>query len=181
VPSFKKTLVVALSVFVGACSKGESEAVKQTPDAVPAAAARNAPPIGDVCALVTKDEAEGVLGKSLADPQRQTSGDCWYLSQGGTDFGDVEFILSIIPVQVGSEKEFDELVASEAQRMNDNLKKSGVGAVASFSAEKATGVGAPAYFIDPGLYVLKGTRILAVGLGGDKGVALAKIAYGRMP
>jgi hypothetical protein len=51
----------------------------------------------------------------------------------------------------------------------------------SFTAEPAPGVGAPAYFIDPGLYVLKGNQILAVGLGGTKGVAIAKIALQRMP
>jgi hypothetical protein len=181
VPGFKKMLVVALSLCVGACSKGESEPARQATDAAPVEVMKGAPPIADVCALVTKEEAEGVLGKSLAAPQRQKGGDCWYLRQGGTDFGDVEFILSILPVQVRSEKEFDDLVASETKGMNDNLKKAGVGAIASFSAEKATGVGAPAYFIDPGLYVLKGTQILAVGLGGDKGVAIAKIAYGRMP
>jgi len=176
----KRILLVASSIFVAACSKGDSEPARANTDA-PVSATKASPPIADLCALVTKEEAEAILGKSLAPPQRQPGGDCWYMREGGKDFGDVEFILSILGVQVRSEKEFDDLVASQTQQMNDNLKKAGVGAAASFSAQKASGVGAPAYFIDPGLYVLKGTRILAVALGGDKGVAIAKIAYGRMP
>lgn len=176
-----QVVLVALSLFAQACSKGESEPAPQSETVTPASTAKAPPPIADVCALVTEEEAESVLKKSLAPPQRQSNGDCWYLREGGSDFGDVEFILSILSVQVRSENEFDALVASQTKEMNDNLKKAGVGAAASFTAQKAPGVGAPAYFIDPGLYVLKGTRILAVALGGQQGVAIAKIAYGRMP
>ena len=47
-------------------------------------------------------------------------------------------------------------------------------------------MGAPAYFMDPGLYVFAGNRILAVALGGEQiggeqGIAIAKIALARIP
>ena len=180
---FKRAAVATATILlVAACSKSD------TGDAAPAAtetkspsAPRAAPArIADICTLVTQEEAEATLGKKLAPPRRQASGDCWYMREGGNDFGDVEFILSIIPAYMGSEKEFDDFVADQTKRMNDGVKKSGVPGV-MFTVEKAPGVGAPAYFIDPGLYVLKGQQILAVGLGGEKGVAIAKTALARMP
>ena len=64
--------------------------------------------------------------------------------------------------------------------MNETLKQEGVPAT-PYKLERAPGVGAPAYFIDPGLYVFKGNRILAVALGGSKGVEIAKIALARLP
>jgi len=169
------------------CGKAGSESgsapsadVAAAPAAAPAAGAKFTPV--DLCSLVTKEEAESVLGKRLAAPQKQGGGDCWYMKEGGSDFGDVEFILSIIypPMKIQSARDFDTFVAQQAAQMNDNVKQQGVNA-APFVAEPARDVGAPAYFIDPGLYVLKGNRILAVGLGGSKGVAIAKIALARMP
>jgi hypothetical protein len=131
---------------------------------------------------VTKGEAESILGKSLAPPQKQPGGDCWYLREGGSGFGDVEFILSIIypPTRIESAQEFEAFAAEQAKGMNENVKNSGI-AAEPFKLEPAPGVGAPAYFIDPGLYVLKGGRILAVALGGTKGVAVAKLAVSRLP
>jgi hypothetical protein len=129
---------------------------------------------------VTQQEAENILGTKLEPPQRQKGGDCWYLKQGGKDFGDVEIVVSVLPVYVRNEKEFDDLVASQTKDMNDNLKATGVNAT-PYAARKAEGVGAPAYFIDPGLYVMKTPRVLAVALSGEKGVAIAKIAVQRMP
>ncbi|MEO8193741.1 MAG: hypothetical protein ABI681_07810 [Gemmatimonadales bacterium] len=134
----------------------------------------------DLCSLVTEAEAEGILGKSLAAPQKQRGGDCWYMKEGGSDFGDVEFILSFISAYPRSEAEFHSFVAEQVKDMNESMKKAGVG-MAQYTAEPARDVGAPAYFIDPGLYVLKGNRILAVGLGGTKGVEIAKVALARLP
>ena len=179
-----RTLKLAvIGVFLtSACSKAETDAKTEASSSEPAAAAPAGPTamISDVCALITQAEAEGVLGKKLAPPQKQAGGDCWYMREGGTDFGAVEFILSV-PTYVESEKAFDDMIADQTRRMNERMKKSGMGGVVNFTAEKAPGVGAPAYFIDPGLYVLKGKAVLAVGLGGEKGVSLAKIAVGRMP
>jgi hypothetical protein len=175
-----KRIVVGL-VLVMACDKGGSESTPAaTSESAPAASARRATPPVDLCSLVTEAEAESIVGKSLAPPQKQSGGDCWYLREGGSDFGDVEFILSFISAYPRSEKEFDELVREQVKDMNESMKKAGAAAV-QFTAEPARDVGAPAYFIDPGLYVLKGNRILAVGLGGEKGVAIAKTALARMP
>jgi hypothetical protein len=174
------SIAIALIVASG-CDKPASEATPAASVESTPAAPRRAVAQVDLCSLVTKAEAEAILGKSLAEPQKQPGGDCWYMREGGTDFGSVEFILSIIRGQrIESTRDFDAFVADQVKDMNESMKKSGVGAV-SFTAEPAAGVGAPAYFIDPGLYVLKGNNILAVGLGGPKGVAIAKTALPRMP
>ena len=173
--------ILAGLMLVIACDKAASEsAPAATAASAPAGPARRAMPAVDLCSLVTEAEAESILGKSLAPPQKQKSGDCWYLREGGSDFGDVEFILSLIGANPQSEKEFDDFVAEQVKDLNEAMKKGGVGAVA-FTAEPARGVGAPAYFIEPGVYVFTGNRILAVALGGEKGVAIAKTAVARMP
>jgi hypothetical protein len=185
VPSLRLLVVTAALAAVTGCEKkaatdSASSAATVSQSSAPAAPdGRGYTPV-ELCSLVTKAEAEGVLGKKLAEPKKQPGGDCWYMREGGSDFGDVEFILSIINAPVRSPQEFDTFVADQVKDMNDNLKNSGVAAT-PYKLERAEGVGAPAYFIDPGLYVLKGNRILAVGLGGSKGVEIAKIALARMP
>ena len=178
----RKCLVVTLSIAAfTSCEKKTSEsAAADAPESKSVAAAPkgNYKPV-DLCSLVTQAEAEAVLNKKLAPPQKQSGGDCWYMREGGKDFGDVEFILSIIYAPVRNAQEFDAFVAEQAKTMNDNVKAQGVAAT-PFEAKRAPDVGAPAWFIDPGLYVFKDGKILAVGLGGSAGVALAKIAVGRM-
>ena len=183
-PGTRLLVITAAIAMVTACDKAASEsepAATATPETpAPAAPASQAYAPIDLCSLVTQAEAEAILKKKLAAPQKQAGGDCWYMREGGSDFGDVEFILSIIMAPVRTPQEFDAFVAEQVKDMNDNVKKSGVAAT-PYKVERADGVGAPAYFIDPGLYVLKGTRILAVGLGGAQGVAIAKTALARMP
>lgn len=161
-----------------ACGKSEPSPAADAPASTPSAQRVAAAPAVDLCSLVTKEEAEGVLKKPLAAPQKQPSGDCWYMREGGSDFGDVEFILSFIAAYPRSEAEFHSFVADQVKNLNENMKKAGAGAV--FSAEPVKGLDAPAYFIDPGLYVLTGNRVLAVGLGGDAGVEIARIALKRI-
>jgi len=174
------TLAAGIVMIMG-CDKAASESAPVSgADATPSAPVRRGSPPVDLCSLVTEAEAEAILGKSLGAPQKQPGGDCWYLREGGTDFGAVEFMLSILPVNMQSTRAFDAFIADQVKDINENLKKSGVG-FAAFTAEPARDVGAPAYFIDPGLYVLKGNRVLAVGLGGSQGVAIAKTALARMP
>jgi hypothetical protein len=181
VPRSNLTSCAIALIVASACGKPASESTPvASVESAAAVPARALTPV-DLCSLVTKAEAEAILGKSLAEPQKQSGGDCWYMKEGGSDFGDVEFILGIIRgPRIESTRDFDAFVADQVKDMNESMKKSGVGMV-SFTAEPAPGVGAPAYFIDPGLYVLKGNQILAVGLGGTKGVAIAKIALQRMP
>ena len=186
-PSTRLVVITAAIAFITGCDKAASEsasAAATTASEVPAPAAPASQAYApvDLCSLVTEAEAETILNKKLAAPQKQKGGDCWYMREGGSDFGDVEFILSIInaPVPVRTPQEFDTFVADQVKNMNDDLEDAGAKA-APYKLERADGVGAPAYFIDPGLYVLKGNRILAVGLGGSKGVAIAKTALARMP
>jgi hypothetical protein len=172
-------LAAFVSVIVlSACGKTESSPSADAPASAEARRVAAAPTV-ELCSLVTEEEAEGVLKKPLAAPQKQANGDCWYLREGGTDFGDVEFVLSLIAAYPGSEAEFHSFVADQVKDMNESLKKAGATG-APFVAEPANGLGAPAYFIDPGLYVLTGNRILAIGLGGDAGMELARIALKRI-
>lgn len=174
-----KHLVACVSVAVlSACGKSDSTPAADAPAATESATKVAATPQPELCSLITKEEAEGVLKKPLAPPQKQANGDCWYLREGGDDFGDVEFILSFVAAYPRTEAEFHSFVADQVKDMNESLKKSGA-AGARFTAEPATGLGAPAYFIDPGIYVLTGNRILAVGLGGNAGMELARIALKR--
>ena len=184
-PVTRLLVIIAAITLITGCDKAASEsepaaAATASEAPAPAASASQAYAPIDLCSLVTQAEAEAILNKKLAAPQKQTGGGCWYMREGGSDFGDVEFILSIINAPVRSPQEFDAFVAEQVKNMNDRVKKGGI-AAAPYKLERADGVGAPAYFIDPGLYVLKGNRILAVGLGGAQGVAIAKAALARMP
>ena len=163
------TLVIAAVLVAGVgVSAGAQGAVRRT-----------LPPA--LCSFVSETEAESILGKRLGAPKTQPNGDCWYMREGGSDFGDVELILSVLRVRISSEKEFDNFVEQQVQRVNERLKKKGVGGMMQFTVSKADGVGAPAYFVDPGLYVFKKNTVLVVGLGGAKGVAIARTALRRMP
>src|SRR5687768_5165447 len=79
----------------------------------------------DLCSLLTEAEAEAILGKKLEPPQRQKGGDCWYLREGGNDFGDVELILSVLPTHLRSESEFDKFIAEQVKDLNENMRKAG--------------------------------------------------------
>jgi hypothetical protein len=162
------TAVIAGIAFFGAASSFHAQAPGRRSSTI------------DRCSFVTESEAERILGKRLGAPRVQPNRDCWYLREGGSDFGDVELIISILPVQMKSEKDFDTFVANQVKDTNARLKKSGVGMLA-FTATPAKDVGAPAYFIDPGLYVLKGNSVLVVVPGEPKGIAIAKTALKRMP
>ena len=173
-------LVAFVSVAVlNACGKSDSAPSADAPAAAESAPQVAVSPQPELCSLITEEEAEGVLKKPLAPPQKQSNGNCWYLREGGTDFGDVEFVVSFVSAYPGSEAEFHSFIADQVKKMNESMKKTGVAAV-SFTAEPATGLGVPAYFIDPGIYIFKGNRILSIGLGGNAGMDLARIALKRI-
>ena len=94
----------------------------EAPTASPAT--RTATPF-DLCSLLTEEEAEAILAKKLEPPQRQKGGDCWYLREGGNDFGDVEPILSVLPTYLRSETEFDKPIAEQVKDLNENMRKAG--------------------------------------------------------
>jgi hypothetical protein len=156
-------------------SKPDSTAIGQTESATPKPVARGANP-PDLCSLLTEEEAEAILGKKLGPPQRQAGGDCWYLREGGNDLGDAELILSVLPVQMRSEGEFNDFVAEQVKTMNEAMKQAGG---KEFTVQRVGEVGAPAYFVDLGLYVLQGTRILLIGTDRPKAIAIAAKALPR--
>jgi hypothetical protein len=151
-----------------------------TVDAHGAALRTSGFPLGapDMCSLLTEQEAEEILGKRLEPPQKQRGGDCWYLNEGGKDFGDVVLILSALPVQMRSRAEFDRFMADQVKKLNEALAKAGAKGE-PFTAEPEQGVGAPAYYVDPGLYVLKGARILMIGCDRPLAVRIASKALPR--
>jgi hypothetical protein len=159
-----------------ACGDSGKDAASAQQPAAPRTPARAAGQ-SDLCALLTENEAAAILRKPMSPPQRQTNGDCWYMKQGGTDFGDVELILTVLPVQIGSRREFDDLVAEQVEQMNESLKKSGLKAV--FEAEAVQGVGGPAYYVDPSLFVLVKDRVLGIAAPRPQAVEIAAKALPR--
>ncbi|HEY7634298.1 MAG TPA: hypothetical protein VH763_02025 [Gemmatimonadales bacterium] len=130
----------------------------------------------DLCSLLTEAEAETILSQKLEPPQPQKSGDCWYLREGGKDLPDVEVMLSVLPVHLRSEREFDDFVAEQVKSLNKAMKEAGG---MEFQAQRVENVGAPAYFVDPGLYVLQGGRVLVIAADRPKAVAIAAKALPR--
>ena len=140
--------------------------------------AQRAPAPTDICALLSEAEAGAILGKPLATPQRQANGDCWYLKEGGTDFGDVELILSILPLRMDSPSDFDGMIEDDVRRMNKSLEKSGL--KPGFAAERVEGIGEAAYYVDPSLLVLIGGRVLGVAAGKSQAMAVAAKVLPRL-
>jgi len=126
--------------------------------------------------LLTEAEAEAILSKKLEPPQPQESGDCWYMREGGKDLPDVEIMLSVLPVYLRSEREFDDFVAEQVKSLNKAMKEAGG---MEFTAQRVGEVGAPAYFVDPGLYVLQGGRVLVIAADRPKAVSIAAKALPR--
>jgi hypothetical protein len=135
---------------------------------------RATPP--DLCSLLTEAEAEAILGAKLGPPQPQAGGDCWYVNEGGTGIADARVILSVLPVRLKSEAEFDAFVADQVKDMNAKMKKAGL---PEYTIERVAEVGAPAYYLQLGLYVLQGERVLMIASGRPTAVAIAAKALPR--
>jgi hypothetical protein len=133
----------------------------------------------DVCALLTEAEAEEILGKQLPAPQPQSTGDCWYTTEPGS-MG--EIILSVLPVQFKSKDAFHAFLLKETNETNARIKKamekSGV-TVKETVVEPVPEVGAPAYYAEPGLFVLIGTQVLGIYATREQAVAVAAKAVPR--
>jgi hypothetical protein len=158
---------------------GDSKGTGATSDraqAPPANPATRTVTTADLCSLLTEEEAEAILAKKLEPPQRQKGGDCWYLREGGNDFGDVELILSVLPTHLRSASDFDKFIAEQVKDLNENMRKAGG---TESTPEKVREVGAPAYYIDPSLFVFNGGRVLAIAAERPKAVAIAAKALPR--
>jgi hypothetical protein len=139
------------------------------------------PPAEDLCSFLTEAEAEAILKTPLNAPSRQSSGDCWYGSGGPGVPGDI--ILSILPVTMRTEQEFDQFLAKEVATINARMKK----ALPDWPETKISpvpGLNVPARQTSGGvgaLYVLKGTRVLVIHTAVDaNAVAVATKALPRM-
>ena len=127
------------------------------------------------CTLLTEEEAEATLGKELEPPQRRS--DCWYLRKAGKDFSDVELVLGFVPRRLRTEGELDRFMAEQVKDLNENMRKAGGKA---FTLQRVGEVGAPAYFLDVGLYVFKGEKVLMISADYPDAVAIAAKALPRL-
>jgi hypothetical protein len=133
----------------------------------------------DYCKLLTETEAEAIVGKALDPPQTKPGGDCWYMKAGGSDFGDVDLMLTVQSLGIHSKSQFADMVAEQAEKMNAAMKKAGA-QDAGFKAEPVQGVGEAAYYLDPSLLVLVGDRVLNIVAPQSQAVAVAAKALPRL-
>jgi hypothetical protein len=136
---------------------------------------------GDLCALLTEAEAEAILGKPLAAPERKPGGDCWYPEEAG-GIGGGEIMLHVLPVQFDSKEKFHAFLVQETKDADAKLKKQmeGTGAtIGETTVEPVPEVGEPAYYVDPSLFVLKGGKVLAIFASRPQAVQVAAKALPR--
>ena len=166
-------LLVAL-----ACGDSAKDApLTKRPD-TPKTPVRAAGP-ADYCTLLTETEAEAIVGKALDPPQTKPGGACWYLKAGGSDFGDVDLMLTVQSLGIRSKSQFADMVAEQAATMNGAVKEAG-GQDGGFKAEPVQGVGDAAYYLDPSLLVLVGDRVLNIVAPQSQAVAVAVKALPRL-
>jgi hypothetical protein len=170
--------IVAGTLVALACG----DSAKDTPPAqradAPKTPVRGAGP-ADYCTLLTETEAEAIVGKALDPPQTKPGGDCWYLKEGGSDFGDVDLMLTVQSLGIRSKGQFAEMVAEQAEKMNAAVEKAGM-KDGGFRAEPVPGVGDAAYYLDPSLLVLVGDRVLNIVAPRSQAVAVAAKALPRL-
>jgi hypothetical protein len=136
---------------------------------------------GDLCALLTEAEAEEIVGKPLAAPEKRPNGDCWYPEQAGAGGGG-EIMLHVFPHRFDSKEKFHAFLVEEVKAMDESMKKAmeGTGATINETAvEPVPEVKAPAYYADPTLFVLEGGRVLGIAASRPHAVAVAAKALPR--
>jgi hypothetical protein len=123
------------------------------------ARASSVPP--DACALLTKAEAEAILGKSIPSPSKGGSGECHYGDPGHGD----EIVVYPMMLAFKSNEEFHAFVVQDTKEMNERMKKDlkGTGATVKETAvEPVEQVGDAAYYVEPSLLVLRNGRVLSI-------------------
>jgi hypothetical protein len=119
---------------------------------------------GDLCSLLTEAEAEAIVGKALAAPERQQNGDCWYPEQAGAGGGG-EIMLHVFPDRFTSKEQFHNFLVKEQQAADENMRKAVEQAGGTFtetSVDPVPDVGVPAYYAEPTLFLLQGGKVLAI-------------------
>jgi hypothetical protein len=133
-----------------------------------------AAPQGDACALLTRTEAEAILGQPIGAPAKGGSGECHYGEAGSS----AEIV--VYPMMLGfkSKDEFHAFVAKDTEEMNARMKESmkNTGATVKETAvEPVSQVGDAAYYVDPSLIVLARGRVLNITAGNrEQAVAVAE-------
>jgi len=138
-------------------------------------------PQAGLCALLTKAEAEEILGKPLAPPEQRPGGDCWYPDQPGAGVGG-DIILHVLPDRFDSKEKFHAFLMTEVAAADEGMKKAMEGTGATFQetkVEPVSEVKAPAYYADPTLFVLQGGRVLAIAASRPHALAVAAKALPR--
>ena len=118
----------------------------------------------DACALLTKAEAEAIVGQTIGPPTKGGSGECHYGEEGSSG----EII--VYPMMLGfrSQEEFRAFVKKDTEEMNQRMKEGlqGTGATVKETAvEPVPQVGDAAYYVDPSLIVLSHQRVLNITAG----------------
>jgi hypothetical protein len=128
----------------------------------------------DACSLLTKAEAEAILGKPIAPPQKAGSGECHYETEPGG--GDI--MIAVLPLGFKSKEAFHAFVVKDTEEMNTRIKENlkGTGATPKETAvEPVPEVGLPAYYVDPSLVILKNGQVLNI-VAADRRQAVAVAA-----
>jgi hypothetical protein len=128
----------------------------------------------DVCALLTKAEAEAILGKQILPPKQAGSSQCHYETEPGN--GDI--MIAVLPLGFKTKEEFHAFVVKDTEAMNARMKENlkGTGATPKETVvEPAPEVGLPAYYVDPSLVILKNRQVLNI-VAADRKQAVAVAA-----
>lgn len=128
----------------------------------------------DACALLTKAEAEAIVGQSIGEPTKGGSGECHYGEEGSS----AEIIVYPMMLAFESNEAFHAFVVQDTKemnaRINENLKSTGA-TVKETAVEPVPQVGDAAYYVDPSLLVLRRGRVLSITTG-SRNQALAVAA-----
>ena len=145
-----------LGVACGDAGKETAQAGRPDAGAAPKSVAQ-----ADACALVTKAEAEAILGQSIGEPAKGGSGECHYGAAGGG----AEIVVYPMTLGFGSKEEFHAFVKEDTEAMDartqKGLKKMGV-TIKPTAVEEVPQVGDAAYYVDPSLIVLSHGRVLNI-------------------
>ena len=128
----------------------------------------------DPCALLTKAEAEAIIGKTIMPPTVGGSGECHYGEPGEAD----EIVVYPMPLGFKTKEEFHAYIVKDTDEMNarmkENLKNTGA-KVKETTVDPVPGVGEAAYYVDPSLIVFRGNRVLNI-IAADRKRAVAVAA-----
>ena len=163
---------IAAGLLLGlACGDSAKEAARAQASA---AGGRPKPFVqADACALLTKAEAEAILGQTIGPPTKGGSGECHYGEAGSS----AEIVVYPMMLGLRSKEEFGAFVKQDTEAMNERMKEGlkGTGATVKETAvEPVPQVGDAAYYVDPSLVVLSQGRVLNITAAGrEQAVAVA--------